>query len=264
VNIVTNAAEAIGDQDGTICISTSTLETPAQDLQQYHIMGDLPLGHCVVLKIQDTGNGIKPELIPKIFDPFFSTKFLGRGLGLASLLGITPGHGAAIAVQSQVGIGTEFCFLFPTNIPPSAQHAPSLTLPKKLSATTTPTKVLIVDDEEDVRTVCSLILNEIGFNALVAQDGKAGFHLFKHYQDEIALVFLDLTMPQLDGGQLAEKIRLLNPDVPILVSSGYAEEETMKHFTQSSIHAFIQKPFQVETLITKIQELTNREMKNQR
>ncbi len=256
VNIVTNAAEAIGEQDGTICISTSTLDTSTQDFQQYHIMGDLPLGHCVALKIQDTGTGIKPELIPKIFDPFFSTKFLGRGLGLASLLGITHGHGAAIAVQSQVGLGTEFCFLFPTSPPPQAQHTPSLTLPKTLSATTTPTKVLIVDDEEDVRTACSLILNEIGFDALVAQDGKAGLHIFEHHQDEIALVFLDLTMPQLDGGQLAEKIRLIAPHVPILVSSGYAEEDAMKHFTQTSINAFIQKPFQVETLITKIQELT--------
>jgi signal transduction histidine kinase len=256
VNIVTNAAEAIGDQDGTISISTSTLETPTPDLQPYHIMGDLPLGHCVALKIRDTGNGIKPELIPKIFDPFFSTKFLGRGLGLASLLGITHGHGAAIAVQSQVGLGTEFCFLFPTCQTSSAQHAPSLTLPQQPSSHSTPTKVLIVDDEEEVRTACSLILNEIGFDALVAQDGKAGFHIFEQHQDEIALVFLDLTMPQLDGGQLAEKIRLINPHVPILVSSGYAEEETMKHFTQSSIHAFIQKPFQVETLIAKIQELT--------
>ena len=255
MNIVTNAAEAIGDQDGKICISTSTLDTSTQDLRHYHIMGNLPWGPCVALKIQDTGIGMKPELIPKIFDPFFSTKFLGRGLGLAALLGITHGHGAAIAVHSQIGLGTEFCFFFPTSKIPSAQHSPSLTLPKKPSNNSTPTKVLVVDDAEDVRTACSLILKEIGFETLVANDGKAGYYIFEQAQEQIALVFLDLTMPNMDGGQLAKKIRLMDPHIPILVSSGYAEEEAMKHFAQSNISAFIQKPFQVEVLIAKIQEL---------
>ena len=256
MNVMTNAAEAIGDQDGTICINTSTLDTSTQDFSQYHIMGDLPWGPCVSLHIQDTGKGIKPELIPKIFDPFFSTKFPGRGLGLAALLGLVRGHGAAVAVRSRVGHGTEFWFMFPISKKPSAQRSPSVTLPMKPSINPTPTKILIVDDEEDVRTACSLILNEIGFDTLVAQDGKAGSHLFEQYQDEIALVFLDLTMPNLDGGKLAELIQGLNPHIPILVSSGYAEEEAMKHFTQSTISAFIQKPFQVEVLIAKIQELT--------
>ena len=104
--------------------------------------------------------------------------------------------------------------------------------------------MLVVDDEEEIRTACSLILKEIGFDALVAQDGKAGCHIFEQYQDEIALVFLDLTMPNLDGGKLAENIRHRDPIVPILVSSGYGEEEAMKHFSQSGINAFIQKPFQ--------------------
>ncbi len=255
MNVVTNAAEAIGDQDGTICMNTNTLDTSKQDFSQYHIMGDLPCGTCVSLSVQDSGKGMKPELIPKIFDPFFSTKFPGRGLGLATLLGLVRGHGAAIAVHSQVGQGTEFCFMFPINKKPSAQGPPSVTLPINSSSNSMPTKILVVDDEEEVRTACSLILNEIGFDALVAQDGNAGSHIFEQYQDEIALVFLDLTMPNLDGGKLAEVIRGLNPHVPILIASGYPEEEAMKHFTQSTISAFIQKPFQVEVLIAKIQEL---------
>lgn len=145
--------------------------------------------------------------------------------------------------------------MFPINKKPSAQGPPSVTLPINSSSNSMPTKILVVDDEEEVRTACSLILNEIGFDALVAQDGNAGSHIFEQYQDEIALVFLDLTMPNLDGGKLAEVIRGLNPHVPILIASGYPEEEAMKHFTQSTISAFIQKPFQVEVLIAKIQEL---------
>ncbi len=264
MNIVTNAAEAIGDREGTIQMSTSAINTSTQDLRHYHIMGDLPWGPCVSFKIQDSGSGIKPELIPKIFDPFFSTKFPGRGLGLAALLGIVRGHGAAIAVHSRIGQGTEFLFLFPTTHKPSPQNIPSLTLPKKPLSNSIPSKVLVIDDEEEVRTACSLILKEIGFDALVAQDGKAGDQIFEHYQDEIALVFLDLTMPHLDGGELAEKIRERAPDVPILVSSGYPEEEAMKHFAQSGINAFIQKPFQVEILIAKIQELTRIGVKGQK
>ncbi|MDH5562879.1 MAG: response regulator, partial [Nitrospirota bacterium] len=256
MNIVTNAAEAIGDQAGTIAISTGTIDTATHDFRQYHIMGDLPSGSCVSLKIQDTGIGMEPELIPKIFDPFFSTKFPGRGLGLATLLGLARGHGAAIAVHSQLGHGTEFCFIFPTRQRPLPQQAPSVTLPLTPANSPTLTKVLVVDDEEDVRTACSLILQEMGFEALVAQDGKAGLRIFEEYQKQIALIFLDLTMPNLDGGQLAEKIRQLNPHVPILVSSGYAEVDAMKHFPQSSSSAFIQKPFQVEVLIAKVQELT--------
>ena len=263
INVVTNAAEAIGDKEGTISIETKTLNPTSQDFGQYHIMGDLPQGPCVLLMIKDSGTGMKPELIPKIFDPFFSTKFPGRGLGLAALLGLAQGHGAAIAVLSQVGHGTEFCFIFPTNQLPEAQPTPSVTLPIESSNLHTPTKVLVVDDEEEVRTACSLILQEMGFDALVAQDGNSGFQIFKQYQDQIALVFLDLTMPNSDGSQLAEKIRPINPSVPILVSSGYTEEETMKYFTQSTINAFIQKPFQVEILIAKIQELTGWEGQGQ-
>lgn len=255
MNIVMNAAEAIGEQDGHIYLSTSRIDTSTQDFRPYHVMGDLPWGPCVSLKIQDTGSGIPSNVLPKIFDPFFSTKFPGRGLGLAALLGIARGHGAAIAVHSQVGQGTEFIFLFPITTKPSVQDTPSFRLPKEPSDASTGTKVLVVDDEEEIRTACSLILKEIGYDALVAQDGKAGLHIFEQYQDQIALVFLDLTMPHIDGGQLAKTIRQRDPDIPILVSSGFAEEEAMKHFIQSGICAFIQKPFQVEVLIKKIQAL---------
>ncbi len=256
MNIVTNAAEAIGEQDGLISMTTSSLDVSTQDFSEYHIIGDLSMGSCVSLNIQDTGHGIQPELIPKIFDPFFSTKFPGRGLGLATLLGLVRGHGAAIAVRSHVGRGTEFCFMFPRNQQPTLQQSPSVTLPVNPSSKPTPTKILIVDDEEDVRTTCSLILHEIGFDALVAQDGKSGAHIFEQHHDQIALVFLDLTMPHVDGAKLAKKIRERDQTVPILISSGYTEEEAMKHFTQSKVNAFIQKPFQVEVLIAKIHELT--------
>lgn len=263
MNVVTNAAEAIGEQDGMISMTTRSLDASTQDFSAYHIIGDLPTSSCVSLNIQDTGHGIPPELIPKIFDPFFSTKFPGRGLGLATLLGLARGHGAAIAVRSQVGRGTEFWFMFPRSQQSTLHQSPSITLPVPLSSNPAPTKILIVDDEEDVRTTCSLILHEIGFDALVAQDGKSGAHIFEQHQDQIALVFLDLTMPHVDGAKLAKKIRERDQTVPILVSSGYTEEEAMKHFAQSKVNAFIQKPFQVEVFIAKVQELTEAKVKSE-
>ncbi len=255
INTVINAAEAIGENDGTIEISASPVDTSTQDLRPYYIMGDLPWGPCLSMKIQDTGSGIASYLIPKIFDPFFSTKFPGRGLGLATLLGIVRGHKAAVAIHSQVDQGTEFIFFFPTTTKRALKPASSFTLPQEASNDSPRTKVLVVDDEEEVRTACSLILQEIGLDALVAQDGQAGLKIFEEHQDQIALVFLDLTMPHIDGGQLAKNIRQHKPDVPILVSSGHGEEDTMKHFGESDISAFIQKPFQVEVLINKIQGL---------
>ncbi len=264
MNIVINAAEAIGDQEGTIELSASAMDTSTQDLRHYYIMGDLPWGPCVTVKIRDTGCGIQLDLIPKIFDPFFSTKLPGRGLGLAALLGIVRGHGAAIAVHSLIGKGSEFVFIFPITKAPVQQSNPSLTVPNLPIGQATPSKVLVVDDEEEVRTACTLILKEIGLDTLVAQDGLAGEQIFEQYQADIALVLLDLTMPHVNGGKLAQKIRQRNTVVPILVSSGYPEEEAMKFFSHSGVHAYIQKPFQVETLIAKVQELIRIKVQNEK
>ena len=115
--------------------------------------------------------------------------------------------------------------------------------------------ILIVDDEKDVREACALILREIGLETLVAADGQAGLQLFKQYAPQLALVLVDLTMPHMDGGMMCKEIRQINSHVPILVSSGYAEQEAMKHFAGFGLTSFIQKPFQVEGFIEKIQTL---------
>ncbi len=256
INVITNAAEAIENTEGTITITTDLFDSSSQDFRAFHMVGDLPWGPCVRLTITDTGIGMRSDLIPKIFDPFFTTKVPGRGLGLAALLGITRAHEAAIAIHSQINQGSQFWFLFPCTSPRTpASGTPTLTMPTK-PQTTHGSKVLVVDDEEDVREACSLVLQEIGLETLVAADGRSGLQLFSQYHEHIALVLLDLTMPHMDGGLLCQEIRLLNPEVPILVASGYAEKEAMKHFMGLTVEAFIQKPFQVEVLIEKVQSLT--------
>jgi two-component system, cell cycle sensor histidine kinase and response regulator CckA len=256
INIVTNASEAIGEGDGVITVRTFEWNPDSDNFQSWYVIGDLPTDQGVAFTIQDTGCGIAPEMIPKIFDPFFSTKFPGRGLGLASLLGIAQAHTASISVRSQPGIGTEFVIVFPaTTASSSTKKAPTVSIPTQHASLPKKSAVLVVDDEEDVRVACSMIFPGMGLEALVASDGQIGIEVFQQHQKDIMAVLLDLTMPNMDGQQFFDQIQRLNPTVPVILSSGYSEEEAMKRFHNPGITAFIQKPYQVEVLITKIQEI---------
>ncbi|MDH5700335.1 MAG: response regulator [Nitrospirota bacterium] len=256
MNIVTNASEASGEGDGVITIRTYEWNPTTQNFQSWYVLGDLPASRSVVLTIQDTGCGMASEMIPKIFDPFYSTKFPGRGLGLATLLGLAQAHAAAIAVRSQPDVGTEFSLLFPATTPsPSTKKAPVFSIPIQHSSLTKKSTVLVIDDEEDVRVACSMIFEEMGLKTLVASDGQIGIQVFQQHQHDIMVVLLDLTMPNMDGQQFFEYLQGLNATIPVILSSGYSEEEAMKRFHNPSMAAFIQKPYQVETLIAKVEEI---------
>jgi two-component system, cell cycle sensor histidine kinase and response regulator CckA len=256
LNIVTNASEAFGEGSGRITIRTSEWKASSQNFDRWYVIGDLPADRAVALTIQDNGCGIASDIIPKIFDPFFSTKFPGRGLGLATLLGIAQAHAATIAVQSQPIVGTEFTLLFPATIPmPSVKKAPTFSIPEHHPSLSKKPMMLVVDDEEEVRVACSLIFQEIGLEALVASDGNIGLHVFQQHQKDIMAVLLDLTMPNMDGQQCFDRIREINATVPVILSSGYSEEEALKRFQKIGITAFIQKPYQVEMLISKIEKI---------
>ncbi len=249
LSVLTNASEAIGDNNGVITISTGSLTSSSDLFKDWYIAGDLPSSHCVYIDVCDTGSGMDSEMIPKIFDPFFTTKFTGRGLGLAALLGIVRAHNGAVAVTSLAGEGTHFRLLFPSKSSPVRAVMPpsALDLYWKGSGT-----VLVVDDEEDVRFASQLILEEIGFTVLTAHDGHAGLEVYTRYREEIILVLLDLTMPRMNGEQLFKEIRQQNQAIPILLSSGYNEEEAAKRFHGVGIYGFIQKPYQIDTLIERV------------
>jgi two-component system, cell cycle sensor histidine kinase and response regulator CckA len=254
INLVTNASEASGEKNGTITIRTFEWN-PTQNLQDWYVIGDLPTDRGVAFTIRDTGCGMTPDMIPKIFDPFFSTKFPGRGLGLATLLGIAQAHAATIAVRSEPDIGTEFTVLFPATTPNMSKKISTFSIPEQHGLLPKKPVMLVVDDEEDVRVACSLIFQEMGLDTLVASDGQDGIQVFQQHQKDIMAVLLDLTMPNMDGQQFFDHLRGLDSTVPVILSSGYSEEEAMKRFHHTGMAAFIQKPYQVEALITKIQEI---------
>jgi PAS domain S-box-containing protein len=244
MNLVLNAAEALGERAGVIGIVTGVLYAEGDYLRSTFLAPELAEGSYVFLEVSDNGCGMGAETQAKIFDPFFSTKFTGRGLGLSAVLGIVRGHGGAIKVYSELGRGTTLKLLFP------AVHA---TVQKESAARPQPVlerrgTVLVVDDEEVVRGVAARILGSYGFDVILANDGRDGVARFRERHAEITVVLMDLTMPAMDGVEAFREIRALDDRVPVLLMSGYNEQDAVTRFAGKGLAGFVQKPFTVEML----------------
>jgi PAS domain S-box-containing protein len=252
MNLVINASEAIGDNSGVIVITTGTIECDRSYLSGCWTDDNLPEGLYVYLEVVDTGCGMDRELLQKIFDPFFTTKFTGRGLGMSAVLGIIRGHKGAIKVHSEKGKGTSFKLLLP-----SSRH--SFDQNKKTTANDGIWKgtgtILLVDDEESIRTMGKEMLHELGFDVLTASDGHEALEVFSRNKDSIMCVILDLTMPRMDGEQAFEELRRLKPDVRVLMSSGFNEQEVTRKFDGTGLSGFIQKPYNIMEVSKKLYEI---------
>jgi two-component system cell cycle sensor histidine kinase/response regulator CckA len=250
MNLITNASEAIGDNEGTITLRTGALWC---DRQQFiDAIGDnerLVAGTYAFLEVSDTGTGMQAETVSRIFDPFFSTKFAGRGLGLAAVLGIVRGHKGALKVSSQPGKGTTFRVLFPTHSAPAQPGEAKRVAARQLRGDGL---VLVADDEKAIRALARNILERAGFRVMTAADGREALELYKQHGHEIRLVVLDMTMPHLDGEGCFLAIRALNPTVKIVLSSGYSEQEVVAHFVGKGLAGFVQKPYTSDQFLGKI------------
>jgi len=261
MNLIINASEAIGDKSGVIALSTGSMDCDQaylDNINQTLLAGlDSPLteGTYVYFEVADTGCGMDAETIGKIFDPFFTTKFTGRGLGMAAVLGIVRGHSGGLQVYSEPGKGTTFKVLFPaTESPasssPASQEKTSDAAPWRGEGT-----VLIVDDEESVRTVVSQMATKIGFDVITASNGREAVEIFSDHADEITCVLLDLTMPHLDGEGTFRELRRIRSDVLVILCSGYNGQDATQRFTGKGLAGFIQKPYSMATLREKLQEI---------
>lgn len=251
MNLITNASDALGEEMGIISINTGMMEADHEYLAQTYLDDSLEGGIYIYLEVSDTGCGMDEQTRARIFDPFFTTKFVGRGLGLAATLGIVRSHHGAIKVYSEPGMGSTFKVLFPASR--DSQH-PVSTKEEVMSWQGRGT-ILVVDDEPVVRDVAEHTLRPLGFDVLLAVDGQEGVEVFDGHRDEIVFVLLDMTMPRLSGEQTYEQIRQMRPEVPVLLSSGYNEQETVRRFVGQGLAGFIQKPYQPSELVAKIREI---------
>jgi PAS domain S-box-containing protein len=252
MNLITNASEALEGKEGIITVRTGVMKTDQEYLSSFYQNSDLPTGRQVYLEVSDTGIGMDKETTGKIFDPFFSTKFIGRGLGMASTLGILQKHNAAIKIDSNLGAGTTIRILFPLaekTIPETVRES-SISDEWRGSGT-----ALVVDDEEDVRFTISAMLEKLGFTVLSAINGEEGVNIFQEHAEEIAFVLLDLTMPRMDGVEAFDKMRQVKPGVRIILSSGYSKEESVKRFAGIPFTDFIKKPYRFEDLMGKVRAI---------
>ena len=243
MNMVINASEAIGEKSGVIAITTGCMDCDRRYLKDVWMNENLNDGLYVYLEIADSGCGMDKETLAKLFDPFFTTKFTGRGLGMAAVLGIVRGHKGAIRAYSEPGKGTSFKVLLPASGRP-ADLFNHVHHPDEWHGSGT---VLLVDDEETVRGIGAEMLKELGFAVITANDGREAVAAFQENRD-IRFVILDLTMPHMDGEQCFRRLRQLKPDVKVIMSSGYNEQEVTQRFVGKGLAGFIQKPYRLSTL----------------
>ena len=206
----------------------------------------------VLLSVRDTGVGMDQEIVEKIFDPFFTTKEMGHGtgLGLASVYGIVKGHGGYIDVETKKGKGS----IFKVYLPASAR---SMEREKERAENRGQGvgTILLVDDEEAVAAIARELLEALGYRVLLARDGKSAVRTYKQKKDEIDLVLLDMVLPGMDGGEIFKILKELNPDVRVLLSSGYSLNGKAQEILNRGCKGFIQKPYRVNTLAKAIKDI---------
>lgn len=252
MNLVINAGEAYGNCSGPVKISTSLRQIQAESSEKTPLGDMLEPGCYVCLKVQDNGCGMDEGTISRIFDPFFSTKFTGRGLGLAAALGIVNGHKGGMQVDSSPGRGSTFEIVLPacySNSGRTTAQPAGEDVERYLEGSGT---ILLVDDEDIVRRTAKAVLERYGYTVIEAANGLEGVNFFEEMQDQISLVLLDLTMPVLNGEEVLERLRKISPGVIVVLSSGYDEAEASRRFDGKGISGFLKKPYTSLALGEKI------------
>lgn len=251
MNLASNARDAM-PQGGNLRIETSNVLLDDNYVAAKHV--DIPVGRYAVISVHDNGQGIAPEHLPHIFEPFYTTKLSGQGtgLGLATVYGIVKQNKGFIWAYSEVGKGTVFRIYLPSV---QSSAAPEFAEPKAQAAARGTETILVVEDEPAVRRASTEFLAMQGYSVLQAKDGLEALAVAKRHSSPIHLVVTDVVMPNLSGGELAEQIRHLRPGIKVLFVSGYAGRTVLDHKVVDVDANFLQKPYSLKQLAAKIRKV---------
>jgi signal transduction histidine kinase/CheY-like chemotaxis protein len=250
MNLVINAAEACEEGPGRVEVVTSIQQVDEQYALTMFGSAELAPGLYVCLEVSDNGAGMDDATKARIFDPFFTTKFTGRGLGLSAVVGIIRAHKGAIKVYSEPGRGSIFRVLLPAEPAMAMESGKEET--NGLASSHRPGTVLVVDDEEVVRVMARAALEQLGFGVIEASNGREALERFAERRGDIDLVILDLTMPLMSGEETLRKLRALDPEVMVILSSGFNESDATRHFKGDRLAGFLQKPYTLTRLNERV------------
>ncbi len=251
-NLINNSLEAIGTDQGTLHLSVKkVVATEISQIHRFPVNQKPDAVPYACLEIEDSGCGMTAKDIEEAFDPFFSTKFVGRGLGLSVVLGIVQAHRGFVTVESAADRGSVFKVFFPA----SARKLPLQ--PEETDnakETLNGGTVLLIDDDRIALEITGMMLTNLGFSVLKAMDGVEAVEVFRRYRDEIRLVVSDVAMPRMNGLETVSVLRHISPGIPIIFASGYSEEQVMDRTHPGQSAPFLEKPFGIEKLQDAIQE----------
>ncbi|HKI99726.1 MAG TPA: PAS domain S-box protein [bacterium] len=255
MNLIINASEAIGERPGAITMRTGVREVDGALPGQFVADPSLPSGPYVVLEVTDTGVGMDADTLQRIFDPFYTTKFSGRGLGLAAVLGIVRGHQGALRVTSTPGVGTTFTVLLPLATAGAAPEAVAQRPPAFSGGGT----ALVADDEPAIRELARLVLEPLGFQVRAVGDGAAALEAARELGDALRVVILDVTMPGLGSGEVLRRLQASGVQAPVIVMSGHAERDVRERLNGLPVSAFLTKPFTGADVVARLEQVLGRE-----
>lgn len=251
---VQNAAEAYSKEGGTIFLKTRCVDLGEDTIRQCISPPPAGPGTYFQLEISDRGEGIGPDVLDKIFEPFFSTRFHGRGLGLSTVLGTVRSLKGGIHVASSKKQGTIVQIFIPIYSQCAISDKPTEPAP----ATSRGDTILIIDDEAGIREGLAAVLKTKGYQVLTAENGQSGLDHFNAHRKQILAILLDLTMPVLDGGQTLKAIRQLDKTTPVIIISGYDAGDATFDVPEDQVSAFLHKPFSIQPLLKTLDDVTKK------
>jgi PAS domain S-box-containing protein len=247
MNLIINGAEAIGDEQGEVWVTLSKISIKAGQSEKDYLGKIIPAGWYACLEVADTGCGMSDETYNRIFEPFYTTKFTGRGLGMSAVLGIITAQGGTLQLSSQLGKGTTFKVYLPIQIGGSNLDEPAKLLDKNETWLGSGT-ILLVEDEDQILQLAKTMLAELGFRVIEARNGKEALELYQKNATDINLVWTDLGMPVMDGYALFSELKKCNPALPIIISSGFGDVDITSRISRDDIAGLVGKPYNFNLL----------------